>query len=99
MSLLMPHSARGRAAEPPTVTPEDLLAPAPEWHVGLSPEGMFPHREANCPCAKAACGLVIPRDDTACPVHQAEEIYFLQAHPSGDCEFPRKGWRRKRSHR
>jgi hypothetical protein len=100
MSLLTPHSsARRRAEEPPTGTPIDLLAPTTyEWHVGLSREGMFPHREAQCPCAKAACGLAIPRDDTPCPVHQGEETYYPQAHLGSECEFPRKGWRRRRSH-
>jgi hypothetical protein len=60
---------------------------------------MFPHHEARCPCAKAACGLAIPREDTPCPVHQGEAAYYLQTHRAVDCQFPRKGWRRKRSHR
>jgi hypothetical protein len=100
MSLLMPqHPSRRGASQSSTGTAEDLLAPALEWHVGLSHEGMFPHHEAACPCAKAACGLAIPRPEIPCPVHQSEQAFYLQAHAAEDCGFPRRGWRRKRSHR
>jgi len=66
----------------------------PEWHVGLSRKGMFPHHEASCPCAKAACGLAIPRPDVLCPVHQGPATY-LQLHAASECGYPRRAWHPK----
>ncbi|GAB3267306.1 hypothetical protein [Kineosporia babensis] len=65
------------------------------WHVGLSLPGMFPFREASCPCAKAACGLVVPDPEVECRLH-TQSARFLQVHSAGECDFPRTGWRRKR---
>jgi hypothetical protein len=89
MSLLTPLiQNRRRAEEPPAgSTP----AVPQEWHVGLSRKGMFPHDEASCPCAKAACGLVILRPDVFCQVHQSARA-FQQLHLASECEFPRKNW-------
>jgi hypothetical protein len=88
MSILTPLiPARHRGEQPPPSAP----ATPPEWHVGLSHKGMFPHHEANCACAKAACGLVIPRPEVFCAVHQGKPE-FLQMHASSDCEFPRTNW-------
>ena len=77
---------------PPGVLPVDQV-----WHVGLSLPGMFPFREASCPCAKAACGLVVPDPAVECLVH-TDGARFLQVHSAADCGFPRTGWRRKRRH-
>ena len=33
------------------------------WHVAVTYPGQFPFPEARGPCAKAACGLVIPSVD------------------------------------
>lgn len=88
MSLLTPLlQPRRRADEPPSDTP----AKPQEWHVGLSPKGMFPHDEASCPCAKAPCGLVIPRPELFCPVHQGARQY-QQMHLASECGFPRHNW-------
>jgi hypothetical protein len=91
MSILTPLiPARHRGEEPPTSTPSAPVIP-PEWHVGLSPKGMFPHHEANCACAKAACGLVIPRPEVFCAVHQGAHE-FVQMHVASDCGYPRTNW-------
>jgi hypothetical protein len=89
MSLLTPLLPNRRRTE----TPASGVIPAEpqEWHVGLSHKGMFPHHEASCPCAKAACGLAIPRPDVLCPVHQGPRAY-LQLHKTSDCGFPRETW-------
>lgn len=92
MSLPAPlRPLRRRAPEP---------APAQtrpqEWHVGLSMQGMFPHHEASCPCAKAPCGLAIPRADTFCQVHQTQVLAFRQLHTESECRYPRRGWFRRR---
>jgi len=106
MSLAIPYPARRRARtkQPtpglPISPPGDgtrVLAPEQTWHVGLSLPGMFPFREASCPCAKAACGLVVPDPGGECPLH-TETARFLQVHSAADCDFPRTGWRRKRRH-
>ncbi|GAA3610758.1 hypothetical protein GCM10022223_28570 [Kineosporia mesophila] len=109
MSLAMPYPARRRATTqnqtttitvpaehdisppgtPPAVSVEQV------WHVGLSRPGMFPFREASCPCAKAACGLVVPDPEVDCPLH-TDGAPFLQVHSAVDCDFPRTGWRRRR---
>ncbi len=89
MSILTPLiPARHRNEEPPA---SDAPAPPQEWHVGLSRKGMFPHHEANCACAKAACGLVIPRPEVFCAVHQGTQE-FLQLHVASECGFPRTNW-------
>lgn len=88
MSILTPLLLTRRRTETPSA---DGLAQALEWHVGLSRKGMFPHHEASCPCAKAPCGLVIPRPDVLCPVHQAATEY-LQLHVASECGFPRQRW-------
>jgi hypothetical protein len=94
MSLLTPLlPVRHRSDGPP---PVDGPATAVEWHVGLSHEGMFPHHEASCPCAKAACGLAVPRPDVFCDVHQGQQAY-RQLHVSSDCAFPSKSWFRRPS--
>jgi hypothetical protein len=101
MSLAMPYPARRRAkARSSTAVgvetpPEGVLAADQAWHVGLSMPGMFPFREASCPCAKAACGLVVPDPAVECRLH-TDNARFLQAHSAADCDFPRTGWRRKR---
>jgi hypothetical protein len=92
MSLLTPLLPARRRPEEPT----GVAATPQEWHVGLSHEGMFPHSEARCPCAKAACGLAIPRPEIFCPVHQGPREY-RQLHVASDCAFPRKGWFRRQS--
>ncbi len=76
-------------------TSPGVLAADQIWHVGLSMPGMFPFREASCPCAKAACGLVVPDSAGECRLH-TETARFLQVHSAADCGFPRTGWRRKR---
>jgi len=111
MSLAIPYPARRRAksknqspglpTQQPTLTghgPGGSAGPAPTeqiWHVGLSRPGMFPFREASCPCPKAACGLVVPDPGVPCELH-TEQARFLQVHAADDCGFPRSGWRRKR---
>ena len=107
MSLAMPYPARRRAkgkqqspgsASVPVETPPSGALPTDQvWHVGLSLPGMFPSREASCPCAKAACGLVVPDPMVECSLH-APVARFLQVHSAVDCDFPRTGWRRKRRH-
>jgi hypothetical protein len=110
MSLAMPYPARRRAKAqqqsspassstglPVQTPPGGALAADQVWHVGLSMPGMFPFREASCPCAKAACGLVIPDPDVECRVHTSS-ARFLQVHSAADCDVPRTGWRRKRRH-
>jgi hypothetical protein len=89
MSLLTPLLPNKRRTEQPAVS--GIPAKPQEWHVGLSQKGMFPHREASCPCAKAACGLAIPRPDVICPVHQGPHAY-LQLHRASECGFPRETW-------
>ncbi len=111
MSLAMPYPARRRAkskqqtAESPALHdhgpdhggagPTTTRSTEQVWHVGLSLPGMFPFREASCPCAKAACGLVVPNPDVECRLH-TDNARFLQVHSAADCDFPRTGWRRKR---
>jgi hypothetical protein len=93
MSLLTPLlPARHRNDQ----RPADVAETPQEWHVGLSHEGMFPHFEARCPCAKAPCGLAIPRPDAFCPMHQSGQEY-RQLHVASDCAFPRTGWFRRPS--
>ena len=94
MSVLTPLRARRRrAATPPDGIP--VVAP-PEWHVGRSHPGMFPADEVGCPCAKAPCGLAIPRADVLCPSHLGQ-VRYRQAHPANECS-PRK-WFQKRPSR
>ncbi len=90
MSLLAPLRTQRRRPQPRTPTPQPQ-----EWHVGLSMKGMFPYQEASCPCAKAPCGLAIPRADTFCATHQREAAAFRQLHAASDCQFPRRGWFRR----
>jgi hypothetical protein len=94
MSLLTPPRVpRRRNAEPPSGgTHPD---PQPGWHVGLSLPGMFPQHEVGCPCAKAPCGLAIPRSDAPCSTHPGRDGY-QQAHAPNDCS-PRKWFRRPES--
>jgi hypothetical protein len=87
MSLLTPLLQSRRRPTPPPAGP--VLTLPQEWHVGLSRKGMFPHDEASCPCAKAACGLVVPRPDVPCPVHQGPRA-FQQLHLASECAFPRQ---------
>jgi hypothetical protein len=56
---------------------------------------MFPQYEVGCPCAKAPCGLAIPRADIFCTTHQGAAKY-LQAHKASDCA-PQKWFRRQRN--
>jgi hypothetical protein len=93
MSVLTPlHVTRRRRSEPP----KGPVSTAPqEWHVGLSHAGMFPQYEVGCPCAKAPCGLAIPRADVLCSTHQGRAEY-LQAHAASDCA-PHKWFRRPRA--
>lgn len=93
MSLLTPlHVTRRRKSG----LPEGSVRAAPqEWHVGLSYAGMFPQFEVGCPCAKAPCGLAIPRADVFCNTHQGRAEY-LQAHSAADCA-PHKWFRRAKS--
>lgn len=112
MSLTIPYPARRRAqtqkqsANLPTHEPalaghgHGSAGPRPTdqiWHVGLSRPGMFPFREASCPCPKAACGLVVPDPSIPCDLH-TEQAHYLQVHAADECDFPRTGWRRKRRH-
>ena len=93
MSVLTPlHVTRWRRSGPPT---SGRHAAAHEWHVGLSHAGMFPQFEVGCPCAKAPCGLAIPRADVFCSTHQGRAEY-LQAHSAAECA-PHKWFRRVRS--
>jgi hypothetical protein len=88
MSLLTPLlPSRRRSGQPP----DDTSVASQEWHVGLSHEGMFPHHEASCPCAKAPCGLAIPRPDVLCNVHQGNPQY-RQLHIASACAYPRRRW-------
>ena len=92
MSLLTPLlPTRRRRPAPPPGTSGPAPAVPQEWHVGLSRKGMFPHDEASCPCEKAACGLVVPRPEVFCPVHQGPRAY-QQLHLASDCAFPRHTW-------
>jgi hypothetical protein len=92
MSVLTPlHVTRRRRSGPPNGS---VRAVAQEWHVGLSRAGMFPQFEVGCPCAKAPCGLAIPRADVFCSTHQGGAEY-LQAHAASDCA-PHKWFRRPR---
>ncbi len=101
MSLLTPLlPGRRRTVEPPAaefpdppqvLQVEEMLQVLQVWHVGLSREGMFPHHEASCPCAKAPCGLAVPGVDVFCTVHQGD-VEYRQLHVASDCAFPRKHW-------
>jgi hypothetical protein len=92
MSVLTPlHVTRWRRAEPPNGSTRSLPQ---AWHVGLSHAGMFPQFEVGCPCAKAPCGLAIPRPEVFCPTHQGP-VEYLQAHPASECA-PHKWFRRLR---
>jgi|tagenome__1003787_1003787.scaffolds.fasta_scaffold20947378_1 hypothetical protein len=92
MSLLAPlHVTRRRRSGPAGGT----AVTAQEWHVGLSHVGMFPQHEVGCPCAKAPCGLAIPRPDVLCNTHQGR-VEYLQAHAASDCA-PHKWFRRFKS--
>jgi hypothetical protein len=92
MSVLTPlHVTRRRRAGAASDTTETA---SPEWHVGLSHVGMFPQFEVGCPCAKAPCGLAIPRPDVLCGTHQGAPE-FRQAHSAADCA-PHKWFRRLR---
>jgi hypothetical protein len=94
MSLLTPLlPGRRRTVEPPAEVPATLqvVQVVQVWHVGLSREGMFPHHEASCPCAKAPCGLAVPGADVFCTVHQGN-VEYRQLHVASDCAFPRKHW-------
>jgi hypothetical protein len=63
-----------------------MTTPAPVWagdHVGRDFDGT--RLEADCPCAKAACGLVLAaaiRPD--CPHHAAARS-MRQSHPARHC--------------
>jgi len=92
MSVLTPlHVTRRRRSEPPNGS---VAAAAQERHVGLSRTGMFPQYEVGCPCAKAPCGLAIPRPDVPCSTHQGQ-VTYLQTHTASDCA-PHKWFRRPR---
>ena len=92
MSVLTPlHGSRRRKAGAPAGTARST---PPEWHVGLSHPGMFPQFEVGCPCAKAPCGLAIPRAEVFCRTHQGA-AEFRQAHSAADCA-PHKWFRRFR---
>ena len=93
MSVLTPlHVTRRRRSEPPK---HSVSTGIQEWHVGLSHVGMFPQHEVGCPCAKAPCGLAIPRADVFCSTHQGR-VEYLQAHSAADCA-PHKWFRRLRA--
>ncbi|GAB6898126.1 hypothetical protein [Kineosporia succinea] len=89
----MPVLGRQDAAPPGEVPLTDRTEQV--WHVGLSLPGMFPFREASCPCPKTACGLVVPDPEVECRLH-TDGARFLQVHSAADCDFPRTGWRRRR---
>lgn len=112
LAMPYPARRRAKAKQQSPALPVDTPAPSDHsghgehplaltadqtWHVGLSLPGMFPFREASCPCAKAACGLVVPDPSVECRLH-TENARFLQVHSAADCDFPRTGWRRKRRH-
>jgi hypothetical protein len=68
------------------------------WHVAVTYPGQFPFHEARCPCAKAACGLVIPSVDVECDVHH-DRAPLRQAHPAHECaDLHRRGLFRRRRH-
>lgn len=59
--------------------------PLPDHHIGRS---WTTHEiEDNCPCPKAACGLVVLREATAeCQEHHwSGSKSIRQSHPAGDC--------------
>jgi hypothetical protein len=94
MSVLTPlHVSRRRRNGPPKGKGPAHLVPQ-EWHVGLSHVGMFPQYEVGCPCAKAPCGLAIPRPGVLCRTHQGR-VQYLQAHRASECA-PHKWFRRLR---
>ncbi len=89
--LDLPHSADASAHVSATITISPSLSPSAGtavWHVAVTRPGQFPMYEARCPCDKAPCGLVIPRLDVSCDVHNAYASLH-QAHSSDDCRSPR----------
>jgi hypothetical protein len=92
MSVLTPlRTMRQRTATPPNGIRTSTLA---EWHVGLSHPGMFPEHEVGCPCAKAPCGLAIPRAGVLCGTHQGQ-VEYRQIHRADECT-PRKWFQKAR---
>lgn len=89
--LDLPNSADTSAELSADIT----ISPSPSrslgtavWHVAVTRPGMFPMHEARCPCEKAPCGLVIPRLEVPCGVHNAAASLH-QAHSSEECRSPR----------
>jgi hypothetical protein len=102
MSLLTPLLQSHRRSELADAPAVEVSTALQVWHVGLSREGMFPHQEASCPCAKAPCGLAIPRPEVFCKLHQGP-VEYRQLHVASECAFPRRHWfprpRRANRHR
>ena len=95
--MVMLDNAPHSTGAVPRLSADITISPSPSpslgtaaWHVAVTRPGQFPMYEARCPCDKAPCGLVIPRLDVPCDVHNAYASLH-QAHSSEDCRAPRHG--------
>ncbi len=77
------------SAFPPADAAVSQAASQAVWHVAVTRAGQFPMSEARCPCDKAPCGLVIPRLNVPCDVHNASALLH-QVHAGADCHAGRR---------
>ncbi|MGY0067694.1 hypothetical protein ACWZEH_12880 [Streptomyces sp. QTS137] len=67
-----------------------MTTAAPSTHIGRSFRGMSNDIEANCPCPKARCGLVVQEEVVeACGQHHWSAAKTMrQSHPADQCPGP-----------